>query len=284
MENINNIITPVTPIQPIETPTPKSNLFKYLFIICFIVLLASVIYSFFIIKNLNSKLETKQDITEVTPTAIPTEEVDEVTPTITPITKVDQTANWKTYTDRNSIFTLKYPSTVVLDYDLNKLNSGIPQLTLDISVRKIAEIEDDSYGGGSEIIKKNKDILEKGQPFSIYGLKPSIKVVKLTNKINAQMRMQLTVAEDCDLALIREMVFYTGDYEIIINYVYRDINVESKIPSKYLTIDKAKCGDNKMWKSQEEFYKDISNNQLENKTLQNWFNDFDKIVSTIKFN
>jgi hypothetical protein len=96
MENIDNIITPETPNQPIETPiTPKttpvsskSNFLKYLFIFSIIVLLISVIYSLFAIKNQKPKLESiKQDnnITETIPTTTPSEEVvDNIIPTLTP--------------------------------------------------------------------------------------------------------------------------------------------------------------------------------------------------------
>lgn len=82
MENINNIITSEIPIQPIENPItletsptpPKSNLFKYLFIICFILLLISVVSSIFILNNKNTKLNTVQ---------LETENNSQLTPTIT---------------------------------------------------------------------------------------------------------------------------------------------------------------------------------------------------------
>jgi len=92
MENINNTIIPETPIQPIETPItpepistpPKSNLFKYLFIISIVVLLIVIISFILILNNKNTNQPPIQqdtnNISQITPTIAPTKIINEVTP------------------------------------------------------------------------------------------------------------------------------------------------------------------------------------------------------------
>lgn len=86
MESTNNIYNSQSSTQSAEnsiisdsiSAPSKSNNFKYLFIICLVLLFASVIYSFYITKKLNSKLEsikTEDSLTQIAPIIIPLEEI-----------------------------------------------------------------------------------------------------------------------------------------------------------------------------------------------------------------
>lgn len=300
MENINNTelppiqtppepqLPPVSP-QPIDTPiTPppiqesinqnekKTGVGFYIISIIVILFLISACYVLaFRSKDILNLITKKNDdnpisqTSKITPTTIPTKVVDTVTPIANDITK-----DWKTYTDSKIGFIFKYPNIISLGQDDTKFK--VPYLYIEILNNKISNQE-------------SKQTLEKGQLVSAHGLllksdPDTRKIIKIDNKINAQTWTVLreTQEDGCIVGLTRKMIFYQGEYQTEISYTYH--LGESLIPSKYLTTDNVNCGNNNIWKSQEEFYKDISSNQLENKILQNWFNDFDKIISTIKFN
>lgn len=86
MKNTNNKISKNIYNQPTEelvlAPPTKSNTLKYLFILCFVILLASMVYSFLILIKINSQLSTikpEDSVSQITPTEI----IEETIPTVT---------------------------------------------------------------------------------------------------------------------------------------------------------------------------------------------------------
>jgi len=85
MEDINNTNNSTTPIisevPNISNQSPKSNIFKYLFIISIIILLVVIISFIFILKNTNSETSLTQqnnnDISQTTPTTTITPTLEE---------------------------------------------------------------------------------------------------------------------------------------------------------------------------------------------------------------
>lgn len=117
MKNINHIITPETPIQSFEIPTippptPRLNVFKYLFIVSIFVL-SIVIISFYFILNKN------KNTSHIILTTVPTETITQITPTITPTNTPKNNISYKAFSvqdDQNSISKL-----VLIDQNLKEI-------------------------------------------------------------------------------------------------------------------------------------------------------------------
>jgi len=154
MEDINN--TELTPIQrspepqlpPIETPItpepipPKSNLFKYLFIISILVLLIVVISFIFILKKTNSNVSSIKQDTNI-PQTIPTEIINQTTP----VTKVD-TINYDVETKKNSNDSTK------TDIYLKNIKTNIETLFMTLDNVFIDHYHNSEYHNGSLYVIK----------------------------------------------------------------------------------------------------------------------------------
>jgi len=131
---------------------------------------------------------------------------------------------------------------------------------------------------------ENMVSLEKGE----YGqeidfpLTVSKKVTKL-NSINAQEFMVLGRFEVCDVAFQRKLYFFNNDSQVVVTlYGSRDPLIEGA--SEYFETNPEDCQDMKVWNfdKQAQFYQDLSQGKG-SETVQEWFDLFDEIVSTIEF-
>lgn len=203
----------------------------------------------------------------------------------TAATTADATANWKIYTDKTLGFTLKYPSSFAIsESGSGKGTSG--QNYLSISVDKISSL-DGPLGNTAEYATARKAALANGQVPSKYPLsqpyEPSEKVVSISNgKYNSLDEMILAVLECSSVDLARETVFYSGDYQISITSWIAGDN-KQLVPAEYLTTS-AQCESSsvKVWGDRAAFYTAISTNKLTG-SLQDWHNDYAKIIGTITF-
>jgi hypothetical protein len=121
MENKNPLVEPQTPAKTIPPEPPKMALnprSKWPFVLLGLVLIVILLSGAYVLgknQNVNQKPTSKTPVTTQTATS---------TPTPTP----DLTTTWRTYTDPNGVYSLKYPATwnnPVYDYPITK-ESGKP--------------------------------------------------------------------------------------------------------------------------------------------------------------
>ena len=111
MENIQNIVSPDNLSQQISTPPipliPSKNNYKILFLIFLYLFLVvtSVLITIFVLKNKSTSKNTKS----YTSTTVPTIISNNTTKVISSQT-IDNTANWKTYSNKDYSFSINYPN------------------------------------------------------------------------------------------------------------------------------------------------------------------------------
>lgn len=283
MENIDNPISPNTSFQPTQSllpnQNPQTNLYKTLFLIffCLFLIIISVLTTFFITNN-----KSAPKITEIN------------TSTTIPCQTFDTTTNWKTYTDKLSGLSFKYPSTITI----NNFNLDPQFLSpyLKVSVAEMDNLEGDGLLPAWYLDKENslaiKKSLESGKlntdqttsPTTVMGGN-NYKLVNLSKSINGEVYDVSGRFDICDVTLERNLIFYIKNYQILITYGLGDGEaIQHLIPTKYLKNPPKECIQYKVWADTENFYKDLSENKGENQITQDWYNNFDKIISSIKFN
>lgn len=197
----------------------------------------------------------------------------------------DLTQDWKTYTDKTLGFSLKYPNYVEL-IDSKENSYDIHKPIIQFNVRKISEIYNEPEMVNNVI--KEKTDLENGligkNMTYIDSSNNSWNILKIDNSIYGRITSVFQLHEVCSFMMKRYLVFYSNEYRIDVFYDY--YGSQPLVPEEYMTVRKDICyTDSKIWKDggAKSFYDAISTNTLKNETLQNWFNDFDKIIKTIKF-
>ncbi|MDD2224572.1 MAG: hypothetical protein PHP97_00205 [Candidatus Shapirobacteria bacterium] len=134
MEEINNTNTANQPIEtlPIQPITPKTNLFKYLFIVCFTILLIVIISFIFILNNKNSKQspikQNTSNTSEVTPTDIPT--------SVTTPQQINNTPKPTIAFNDSKLIQLGYK---VNDYNINNVTKNCNPCTKECTNRTVDE-------------------------------------------------------------------------------------------------------------------------------------------------
>lgn len=180
------------------------------------------------------------------------------------------TAAWKTYTDPNAGFSLKYPSTVLFNED----SKGATKLALNVATEKLSNIPEDlpQLMGRNDAIAE-KDRLAKGTGENI---------AKIGN-LNAQESTVLSQFEVCSVLFTRRLTFYPGEYRVILTLSAPKDAVIAAMP-EFFTTDKANCGDQKIWdqKNPNNFEKTLINKQGKG-IGQEWYDTFGAIVKTITF-
>jgi len=184
------------------------------------------------------------------------------------------TSSWKTFTNPEAKFTLKYPSNIVLGDNLSITSTKIDQLEDELPLQY-----------GKQIALIDRQALNQGK----YGenidfaLEQSKKVIKIDNKY-AKSFMVLARYEVCDVVFERKLIFYNNNYQVIISLVGDRGKIISSMP-EYFTIDKVNCGEMKIWDFDNQAIDNFYQALIEHKgseIVQNWYDTFDDIVKTIE--
>lgn len=134
MENLNPVQE--TPTQSFIPPTPiiptipkQNNIFKYLFIVCFIVLLAAIASFYLILNNKNSKQSLVKENTDNISKVVPTEIINQTIPIDIPKVNIEYKASF-VKDDKNSVSKLvltdqNQKETVVSETKYFKMNEDI---------------------------------------------------------------------------------------------------------------------------------------------------------------
>lgn len=183
----------------------------------------------------------------------------------------------KSYFDKDAKFILNYPSYVSLE-------DGDSNLVLSISKEKI-DLLDGPMGYDKETAIKDRQALNKGQYGELidWPLEESKQVIKLKNGEYGKSFMVLSRFEVCDVTFERIFMFYSNDYQIVINLSYTAIDEIRNSMSKYFKIDGRDCGTEMIWRGiedKEKFYQSLANNNGSHAT-QRWHDTFDDIIESI---
>ena len=105
-------------------------------------------------------------------------------------------------------------------------------------------------------------------------------VALLDNKIYAKKYIALQQIEVCDVQFNRGLIFFKNNHQVIINF--RAPRNYSDQFTHYFKKDALSCGDSLVWISPEKFYLDLVNGRV-SKITQDWYDNFDLILSTFEF-
>ena len=188
----------------------------------------------------------------------------------------NETDLWQFYENKEAGFTLKYPHNVSLD---NREGN----LSLKIEVVKIDDLDYPSFDKTD--VLEDIQSLKNGQYPEKFGhdwpLPISEKVQNL-GRLNGQKYMVLSRFEICDVQFERRLLFYEGDYRVLITLEETKSNIVDNLP-QYFELNQENCGVEAIWDfdKQDQFYKELeAGNSFF--TAQEWFDTFDKIVDTIE--
>jgi hypothetical protein len=178
------------------------------------------------------------------------------------------TSDWKTYTNSNAGFSLKYPPSVLLENQ----KGGIDQSTLFISAEKLSDIPEDlpSLMGRNDALA-SKALLESGKGVS------TVKIGNLYGAIGAK----LSQFEICSVILSRSLTFYPGEYRVIISLAGPEAAIMDSMP-EFFTVDEKNCGKNRMWdQNNKNSFLDVLAKKQGKGAAQEWYDTFDAIVKTV---
>ena len=188
----------------------------------------------------------------------------------------NETDLWQFYENKEAGFTLKYPHSVVL-------GDGEGNLSLQIEVTKIDDLDYPGFDK-TEVLKdiqalKDDKITENSGVY--WGLPISEKVVNL-GRLNGEELMVLSRFEVCDVTFERKLLFFSGDYRVLITLEEERSNIVDNLP-QYFELNEENCGTEVIWnfEKQDQFYNDlVAGGSFF--TAQEWFDTFDEIVDTIE--
>jgi len=184
------------------------------------------------------------------------------------------TLDWKTYTDVEAGFSIKYPESNKMEILKEKVDSISEAPGKACDSKKSQQDEKDLNSG-------------KFGGCASFPLKVSERVVKKTEQ-NIKTWMVLSAFEVCDVQFTNKAMFYNNGYQVTISFTGAKDEIISSI-GEYLTTNKENCGDVKIWfdgkgsdTKQNKFYNDLRNNKITGPAAT-WFNTFNKIISTLEF-
>lgn len=182
---------------------------------------------------------------------------------------------WAIYENKDANFSLRYPRNVVIGKNRNS-----DQIQLSVSVAPIDKIENPSIS--TEDFQNIAKKLEKGEYGEDMGesLENSKKIRELQAK-NAQEGMVLSRFEVCDVVFERNLVFYTGEYQVFVSVIGPKEKIIEENPD-FFKKDIENCSSEDVWvfERQSQFYSDLSDKKGA-EISQEWFDAFDEIVNTI---
>ncbi len=256
---INNPI-PEIPNVLVEKTKSQDNLFKKknIIVLALLVLVAVLIGTIaFLIWKQNSKS------VELTPIA-EKQKVEEPAPVVQkPIEE-----EWKTYTDKEAGFALKYPASVGLNEE-----EGSSGISLSIAAEKLSDIPEDlpMLMGRKDALKEKSRLEKDTGDFDVN-----------LGSLNGSTEMILARFEVCSLILDRKLTFFPNDYHVILTLSAPEALVTTEMP-EFFTKDNANCGDQIVWNR--DFSQDFRETleQKQGKGIaQIWYDTFNEIVKTVR--
>jgi len=189
----------------------------------------------------------------------------------------DEVQSWETYYDDEVGIEVKYPNSVTTDYGSDE------KYILSIAKNKIEGL-DMPLGFTEENVLKDREALEKGEfyyPF-FQPVEASKKVIRINNEKYGKESVTFAMLEVCDVQFARRIIFYNEDYQIILTLTADNDKVISSMP-EYFGINENSCGQYSTWKLEkmDDFYNELINSTAST-YVQEWYDTFDDIVSTIE--
>lgn len=173
----------------------------------------------------------------------------------------------KTYTHTEAGFSLKYPTSVLLDAE----TEGATQPILSVSAQKLSDIPEDlpSFMGRSDALKQKADLSKGGGT-----------TVKI-GSLNGQVDTHLSQFEICSVLLTRSLTFYPGDYRVIISLAGPKEAIIKSMP-EFFTTNPTNCGTKQVWNQDKVSSFESTLAQKKGQGVgQDWYDTFDAIVKTI---
>lgn len=180
------------------------------------------------------------------------------------------TDSWKTYTNNEAGFSLKYPSYITL------IDQQDPsKIILTITAEKLSDIPEDlPMFMGRDYALKEKAQLEnkKGETDISLG------------KLNGVTNVVLSRFEVCSVIMDRRLTFYPNDYKVTLTFSAPIESVMTDMPEFFMK-DSENCGNQTVWnrESSENFISTLLNNKGKG-IAQIWYNTFEEVVGTIELN
>jgi len=243
-----------TEVQETKTkPVSKMNGIVITLLVVLVVVLAAAV--FILYKQANA----------VSIQAVPAETESSVSPT----TETTDTTNWKTYSDNKAGFSFKYPDTILV----NEETKNSEKIVVSVSADKLSEISEDlplSMGRGEALKEKARLASGEGE-----GL---VKIGDLYGQISTTLAQY----EVCSVMFSKKLVFYPGEYRVILTLIAPKNIVIAEMP-EFFTTDTENCGTEKIWDFDRmtEFETTLENNKGTGKA-QEWHNTFSGIMSTVE--
>lgn len=194
-------------------------------------------------------------------------------------------AGWKTYTNKNYGFSFSYPKDIVVFEDDS---TNTKSISLFISTEKIATIGFQPNGYDYDNAIADKAAIEKGDPtvrvsWPVHG---SNKLLNIGGAIGKEFTV-LMVYDTTDVGFEKTAVIYHGDDRIIIGLDYNDIDKIVQENLGYFMKDEYGTTNSLVWKNNPDGTQKFYNDLVAGKTgpiSQNWYKNFDEIITTLKFN
>ena len=188
--------------------------------------------------------------------------------TVPTVASTLDTSAWSTYTNTSAGFSFKYPKTVLLD----KETKGATEIVMTVSVQKLSDIPEDlplSMGRADALLEKER--LTKGEGEGVLKI----------GSLNAQLSTTLSQFEVCSTIFVRKLVFYPGEYQVILRFSGPKEKMLAAMPS-FFRVDSANCGTELVWNQEKigNFETTLANKQGTG-IAQEWYDIFTGVIDTI---
>lgn len=195
-------------------------------------------------------------------------------------------ASWRTYTNDEYSFSFNLPSDVAFN---EKNNGSIYQQEKDLglaySVQRIQDInENEPYYLDKKTALNDIEALKIGNVSTQIGLTGYYKLIDFQEEdVYGKKGIAFQNVKSCDsLTLLYQAYIYTANYRIIITYSVSNMERIIEANRKYFT-DYPECTTGALKLNSVDFYNDLVAGKTD-PISQKWFTDFDKIITSIKFN
>ena len=191
---------------------------------------------------------------------------------------LEKIADWETYKNEELGFEFKYPKDTVLAENPKFYKPG----AFHVYTNDIFEINI-PMGFETDNLLKDKSALENNDPTVNFGfaIADSYEIIDDPEILGKKFTI-LRQLEVCNVQFTREALIYKDNHLIRLHWQYDNINEIINNNSDYFTTNSASCGNSKVWKDENNFYKDLVSSKTD-AISQKWFNDFNQIISTFKF-
>lgn len=192
----------------------------------------------------------------------------ETPPAVLDATVMD-TSKWKTYTDAEAGFSLKYPTALIFNGD----SDSTSQLRLTVISEKLSDIPEDlplRMGRTDALLEKAA--LEKGEYDNAVNL----------GSVNGAVSYTYSQFEVCSVLFQKEITFYQGDYRVRVLLFAPKEKIIAEMPNFFHT-DPANCGSQMIWQlDKTDEFNSLLVAHKGTGTAQNWYDTFQAIVGTIQ--